>query len=171
MRQRPEDGVAGTAEILLDAGPIDGVDVAGTAEILLDAGPIDGVEVLVGGLVVRDVAELSAAEAEHGRRSALAAWYLFAALGVLQVLDVLSTKAALGSGGDEGNPVMAPVADGVVAPLGIKALGIALVALILSRCPCDSRIVQRGLAAAVGVYVAVVSWNFAVALGQTAALG
>ena len=152
MRQRPPDGAAGDLEILLDEGAT------------------DGIEVLVDGLAVRDVAELSVAEAEQGRRSTLAVWYLFAALAVLQVLDVVSTKAALGSGGDEGNPVMAPIADGVAAPLGIKALGIGLVAVILSRCPCDSRIVQRGLAAVVGVYVAIVSWNFVVALGQPVTL-
>ena len=126
---------------------------------------VDEVAVVVEGVAVHDVAELRAVEAASQQRSTLAAWYLLAALGLLQVLDVLSTKAVLGSGGSEANPVMAPIADGLAAPLGVKAAGIAVVALILSRCPCDSRVVQRGLAAAVGVYVAVVAWNLTLALG------
>ena len=82
---------------------------------------VDEVAVVVDGVAVHDVAELRAVEAASQQRSTLAAWYLLAALGLLQVLDVLSTKAVLGSGGSEANPVMAPIADGLAAPLGVKA--------------------------------------------------
>jgi hypothetical protein len=98
--------------------------------------------------VLRDVEEVLA------RR-----WFLLAILGALNLLDLVSTKLVLEAGGQEANPIMAPIIHHPFAPALVKTAGFVLVALVLKACPPRSAIVDRALVAVTGLYLAIVSWN------------
>ncbi len=86
-------------------------------------------------------------------------WVLLVALALLNVLDLITTRAVLAAGGVEGNPVMAPIIHHPYAPILVKTAGVALVALVVNSCPPDSKVVNRALAFSVLAYAAIVSWN------------
>jgi hypothetical protein len=71
--------------------------------------------------VLRDVEEVLA------RR-----WFLLAILGALNLLDLVSTKLVLEAGGQEANPIMAPIIHHPFAPALVKTAGFVLVALVLN---------------------------------------
>ncbi len=62
---------------------------------------------------------------------------LFAGLVVLNLLDLVSTRLVLDRGGEEGNPVMAPVVHNIFAAAGIKALCLAMIWTLLLRSRCS----------------------------------
>lgn len=81
------------------------------------------------------------------------------ALVLLNLADVLLTKALLGVGAIEANPVMAPLMPGTLAPIGAKTLIPAFAALLLVMCPPESKLADRAVATVLGVYVGIVLWN------------
>ncbi|MGB6056864.1 MAG: DUF5658 family protein [Microthrixaceae bacterium] len=83
------------------------------------------------------------------------------ALVVLNICDVLLTKAILHFGGLEGNPLMGGLMEGTAAPLGIKTLFAASAGLLLFLCPTESRRADRAAATVAGLYLAVIIWNSA----------
>lgn len=86
-------------------------------------------------------------------------WVLLVALALLNVLDLITTRAVLAAGGTEANPVMAPIIYHPYAPLLVKTAGVALVASVVNCCPPDSKVVNRALAGSVLAYSAIVTWN------------
>lgn len=93
------------------------------------------------------------------------AWVLYAALVVLNLLDVVTTAAVLAAGGAEGNPVVRPYVDnGLGTVLGAKLLVLAVVAYLLTHSR-GSRLTDWALTFTTGWYLAVVSWNCWVLLG------
>ena len=112
------------------------------------------------------VAPVTGAVRGHVRRAreeARVASVLFVSLVVLNVLDLVTTRMDLDRGGEEGNPVMAPVVHNMVAASVIKGLCLALIWALILR----SRRSPRMLAVigAVNVwYVIVIAWNLKVLL-------
>lgn len=86
-------------------------------------------------------------------------WVLLVALALLNVLDLITTRAVLAAGGQEGNPVMAQIIPDPIAPVLVKTAGVLLVAVVVNACPPDSKLVNRALACSVLAYSAIVSWN------------
>jgi hypothetical protein len=86
-------------------------------------------------------------------------------LAMLNVADVITTHLVLGSGGVEGNPIMASlVSDGWVGPLAVKLSTCAFIAVIVAQCPTRSSLVTAGLTVVTGIYFAIIAWNLAVLL-------
>jgi len=88
-------------------------------------------------------------------------WTLFAGLGVLNVLDLITTAMVLDRGGEERNPFVQPFVDNLWHVGLLKAMVLVLVATLLTRCQ-GSRIAELSLAGTTGWYLAVVFWNVAV---------
>ena len=86
-------------------------------------------------------------------------WFLLAILGALNLLDLVSTKLVLNAGGQEANPVMAPIIHHPFAPALVKTAGFVAVALVLKACPPRSPMVDRALIFVTVLYTAIVSWN------------
>jgi len=85
--------------------------------------------------------------------------YLAAAIVILNLSDVLLTRAVLDRGGVEGNPLMAGLMQGLAAPLGVKALVAAIVGILLLVSPVESKFAEWAVATVVGLYIGVVVWN------------
>jgi hypothetical protein len=86
-------------------------------------------------------------------------WFLLAVLGALNLLDLVTTRLVLNAGGQEANPIMAPIIHHPFAPALVKTGGFVLVAMVLKACPTRSAIVDRALVGVTGLYMAIVSWN------------
>ncbi|HEY5888243.1 MAG TPA: DUF5658 family protein [Acidimicrobiales bacterium] len=86
-------------------------------------------------------------------------WFLLAILGALNLLDLVTTRLVLNAGGQEANPIMAPIIHHPFAPALVKTAGFVLVAMVLKACPTRSAIVDRALVGVTGLYMAIVSWN------------
>lgn len=78
---------------------------------------------------------------------------------VLNVADVLLTKAVLHHGGVEANPVMAGLMGGLAAPLGLKMVIAGLAGILLMLCPADAKLGERAMTAVVALYGVIVVWN------------
>ena len=65
----------------------------------------------------------------------------------------------LNAGGQEANPVMAPIIHHPFAPALVKTAGFVAVALVLKACPPRSPMVDRALIFVTVLYTAIVSWN------------
>ena len=85
--------------------------------------------------------------------------YLAASILILNLCDVLLTRAVLDRGGVEGNPLMAGLMEGLAAPLGVKAMGAAVVGVLLLVSPADSKFAERAVVTVAGLYFAIVVWN------------
>lgn len=86
---------------------------------------------------------------------------LAAAILVLNLCDVLLTRAVLDRGGVEGNPLMAGLMEGLAAPLGVKAIGAAVVGILLMISPIESKFAERAVVCVAGLYLGIVIWNTA----------
>jgi Domain of unknown function (DUF5658) len=86
-------------------------------------------------------------------------WFLLSILGALNLLDLVTTRLVIEAGGQEANPLMAPIIHHPVAPAAVKTVGFVVVALVLRACPPRSAIVDRSLAAVTAIYSIVVGWN------------
>lgn len=95
------------------------------------------------------------------RQVSLRRLQLALALVVLNLLDVVTTKAVLASGGIEANPLMAGMMAGLAAPLGLKALVAGIAGVLLICCPPEAKLAERGAATVAGIYLAIVTWNTA----------
>lgn len=87
---------------------------------------------------------------------------LAGSLVVLNLLDVVLTRAVIASGGVEANPLMAPLMSGLATPLGLKAVVAGLAGLLLLMCPERARVGEGAAVAVVVLYSLIVVWNSAV---------
>ncbi len=85
--------------------------------------------------------------------------WLAAGVVVLNVADVLLTKAVLHHGGVEANPVMQDLMGGFAAPLGLKMVIAGLAGILLMLCPADAKLGERAMTAVVALYGVIVVWN------------
>lgn len=85
--------------------------------------------------------------------------WLAAAVVVLNVVDVVLTRAVLHHGGVEANPVMQGLMGGFAAPLGLKMVVAGIAGILLLLCPPGARLAERAMTAVVGLYSAIVVWN------------
>ena len=74
-------------------------------------------------------------------------------------MDLVTTRLVLNAGGEEANPIMAPIIHHPFAPALVKTGGFVLVAMVLKACPTRSAIVDRALVGVTGLYMAIVGWN------------
>ena len=86
-------------------------------------------------------------------------WTMLMALAILNILDLVTTRAVLHAGGTEANPLMAQIIHNPIAPVLVKTAGLALVALVLRACPPVSRFVDRALFTVTALYAVIVAWN------------
>ncbi|MET0738901.1 MAG: DUF5658 family protein [Acidimicrobiales bacterium] len=86
-------------------------------------------------------------------------WFLLAVLGALNLMDLVTTRLVLSAGGEEANPIMAPIIHHPFAPALVKTGGFVIVAMVLKACPARSAIVDRALVGVTGLYMAIVGWN------------
>jgi hypothetical protein len=82
-------------------------------------------------------------------------------LAVLNLADLLTTRLVLSRGGSEGNPVMAPLVEGMWGAAVLKLACVGLIAMLAQRCLGSVR-ARCGLLVVVAWYAAVVSWNVVV---------
>jgi hypothetical protein len=85
--------------------------------------------------------------------------WLAAAIVVLNLADVVLTRAVLANGGVEANPLMQGLMSGLAAPLGLKAVVAGTAGILLLLCPPQARLGERAVAAVVALYGVVVVWN------------
>ncbi len=86
-------------------------------------------------------------------------WHFVVALVVLNGADLLTTHFVLANGGQETNPLMAPIIDGWLVPVVAKCLALMAVALCVAARPAKSRLVDWALVITTGWYGGVVAWN------------
>ncbi len=78
---------------------------------------------------------------------------------LLNVADVVMTKAILARGGTEANPFVATFIDHPVSPLLVKGLLALGIGVLLVMSPLERRFVDWAVGGVVGVYSLVVCWN------------
>ena len=66
-------------------------------------------------------------------------WALVGSLVLLNLLDLMTTQAVLSQGGIERNPLMRPLVEEIWSGAVVKGACLALMALLLVRCPITSR--------------------------------
>lgn len=89
-------------------------------------------------------------------------WILAASLVLLNVADVVMTKAILARGGAEANPLVATFIDHPASPLLVKGLLALGIGVLLVMSPIERRFVDWAVGGVVGVYSVVVCWNITV---------
>jgi predicted Co/Zn/Cd cation transporter (cation efflux family) len=85
--------------------------------------------------------------------------WLAAGVVVLNIVDVLLTKAVLHHGGVEANPLMQDLMAGLAAPLGLKMVVAGTAGILLLLCPPEARVGERAMIAVVSLYSLIVVWN------------
>jgi hypothetical protein len=94
-------------------------------------------------------------------------WMMAVTILLLNLFDVIVTKAILRMGGNEANPIMAPIMDHPSYPILLKT-GVALgVGALLIASPRDSKLADRSVFLVIVGYVIVMAWNFNVLLHAT----
>lgn len=88
--------------------------------------------------------------------------WLAASLVVLNIADVLSTRAVLDRGGIEANPLMVGLMTGLAAPLGLKMMISGIAGILLLFCPAESQVGERAVTAVVALYGLIVTWNLVI---------
>ena len=86
---------------------------------------------------------------------------LFVGLVVLNLFHLATTRLVLDRGGEEGNPVMAPIIHNVFGAFAIKVLCLALIGGLIVRSRRSARMLLV-LAAVDAWYVLVIFWNLRV---------
>jgi hypothetical protein len=89
-------------------------------------------------------------------------WIYVMALVVLNAADLVTTHFVLAAGGQETNPLMAPIIDGWLVPVLAKAMALLAVALCVAAKPAKTRLVDWALVICTGWYGGVVLWNMVV---------
>jgi hypothetical protein len=89
-------------------------------------------------------------------------WFYVLALVVLNAADLVTTHFVLLGGGQETNPLMAPIIDGWLVPVLAKAMALLAVALCVAAKPDKTKIVDWALVLCTGWYGGVVLWNMVV---------
>jgi len=85
--------------------------------------------------------------------------FLVTVLAAMNLLDLATTRYVLALGGQEANPVMAPIIHHPYLPMLVKLAGCGLVAWTVYRCPPRSPLVNRALLTVTSAYTLVVAWN------------
>ena len=101
-------------------------------------------------------------------------WLMAVTMLVLNLVDVVVTKAILRLGGSEANPIMAPIMDHPTYPVLLKTVVALGVGALLLASPRDSKLADRSVMLVIAAYVAVMAWNFGILLqaaGPHAPLG
>jgi len=91
-------------------------------------------------------------------------WVMAAAMLVLNLIDVVLTKAILRAGGVEANPIMAPIMDHPSYPLILKTVVALGVGALLLASPVQSKLSDRAVAVVLVIYTAVTVWNVGILL-------
>lgn len=125
------------------------------------AAPVLGTDAVIDLTGDRPVVELGAdsAVAVITHEQTTMRWSLLMGLAILNILDLVTTRAVLHAGGTEANPLMAQIIHNPIAPVLVKTAGLALVALVLRACPPVSRFVDRALFTVTALYAVIVAWN------------
>lgn len=89
-------------------------------------------------------------------------WWYVVALVVLNAADLVTTRLVLDAGGQETNPLMAPIMDGWLIPVLAKTMALLAVALCVAARPAKTRLVDWALVICTGWYGGVVLWNLVV---------
>jgi len=89
----------------------------------------------------------------------VARWVMAAALISLNLLDIVTTKLILRAGGSEANPLMKPFVDDPAAPFLLKLSVAFAIGVLLLKAPRHSKLADRTVLAAIGVYTLVIGWN------------
>ena len=90
---------------------------------------------------------------------------LYWILWLLNAIDIVTTKLVLDRGGTEKNPIMEPLMEGLWGAIAVKVAVLAVVGLLITKCPPRSRRPDVALVFVTGWYFAVVAWNLAVLCG------
>lgn len=108
---------------------------------------------------------------EHARSAAVAPamipvhrWMMAVGMLVLNLVDLYLTKAIIGLGGHESNPVMRAVVDSPSAPVVLKTVMSLGVGVLLVASPRASRLADRSFGIVLVVYTIVVGWNIGILL-------
>lgn len=98
-------------------------------------------------------------------------WVMAAMMLFLNLLDVIVTKAILGYGGSEANPIMAPIMDHPAYPLILKTIVAVGVGALLLASPRESKLADRAVMIVLVAYVCVMGWNFGILLQAAGVYG
>lgn len=91
-------------------------------------------------------------------------WLMAASILVLNLVDVIVTKAILSYGGQEANPIMAPIMNHPAYPVIVKTVVSVGVGALLLASPADSKLADRSVMLVIVAYVIVMGWNFGILL-------
>ena len=89
-------------------------------------------------------------------------WIMAVSILVLNLVDVLVTKAILRFGGVEANPIMAPIMDHPAYPIILKTVVAVGVGALLLASPRESKLADRSVMLVIVAYVIVMGWNFGI---------
>lgn len=89
-------------------------------------------------------------------------WLMAVMILVLNLVDVVVTKAILGYGGQEANPIMAPIIDHPAYPVILKTVVSIGVGALLLASPRQSKLADRSVMLVIVAYVIVMGWNFGI---------
>ena len=101
---------------------------------------------------------------DGSRMIPLRRWLMAVTILVLNLVDVIVTKAILRHGGSEANPIMAPIMDHPAYPLILKTIVALGVGALLLASPRDSKLADRSVMIVIVAYVCVMGWNFGILL-------
>ena len=91
-------------------------------------------------------------------------WLMAVSILVLNLADVVVTKAILRLGGTEANPIMAPIMEHPSYPVILKTVVALGVGALLLASPPQSKLADRSVFAVIVGYVVVMGWNFGILL-------
>ena len=91
-------------------------------------------------------------------------WLMAVALLVLNVIDVYLTKAILGRGGVESNPIMRPIIHDALSPIVLKTAISLGVAVLLLASPREAKWADRAVGVVLVAYTLVMGWNLGILL-------
>lgn len=89
-------------------------------------------------------------------------WFMAVAILVLNLADVVLTKAIIRAGGVEANPIMQPLIDHPSHPIVLKTVIALGVGMLLLASPPQSKLADRSVAAVIAIYVGIVVWNMGI---------
>lgn len=110
----------------------------------------------------------SAIEGVEDRSIPVRRWLMAVMLLVLNLTDVIMTKAILSYGGREANPLMAPIIDHPLYPVLLKTVIAVGVGALLLASPRDSKLADRAVGFVLVGYTILIGWNIGILAAQSA---
>lgn len=95
-------------------------------------------------------------------------WLMAVMLLVLNLTDVIMTKAILSYGGREANPLMAPIIDHPLYPVLLKTIIAVGVGALLLASPRESKMADRAVGFVLVGYTILIGWNIGILAAQSA---